>query len=325
MDSTILRSETVITNTNREVRPIVLAADEAYAMPLATALRSIAESNSRSWPLEIHILQQAITEPTRKRIADSLPKGSTDIHWHTIDLSSFANQYSTLPHISKMTYARLLLPQFIPEHCKRVLYLDSDILVVEDLDRLWSADLEGAVVGAVTDSFYDFAKAARPGAVRGPSVKRYFNAGVLLVDVAKWRDERVSERALEYLDRFPTTPYSDQDALNFVCDGHWRDLSWNWNFQCDPSQAKPCTALGVKFSIVHFVANRKPWEPANLSPNAGFYDSFRSRTRFARTPRMRLWEALKRIGYRILGRSSLLRAAWNRTKFTLQAQTQSRF
>jgi lipopolysaccharide biosynthesis glycosyltransferase len=290
----------------------VVAADAAYAMPLATTLRSLAENNRRAWPLDIHVLCDGIDAKTKQSVSGSLPNGSASISWHPVDFSSFTN-YSPAPHISKMTYARLLLPQLLPTTDK-VLYLDSDILVLKDLGPLWNADVGNAVLAAVLDPLDDHIKCNKPGLEKAPRVTRYFNAGVLLIDLVRWRSERISERAIEYLDNFPLSPFSDQDALNVACDGRWKELGPEWNFQQGPTQNIEPVVPGLQPSIVHFVTSHKPWKPSSLSPYAACYDAFRARTCFSRTPAQRVRETFERAGHRILRRSALLRAIWGHAR-----------
>ncbi len=111
------------------------------------------------------------------------------------------------------------------------MYLDADILVLDDLESLWETDLEGAVVGAVLDGLDPKLKHGDPGFEEVPRVQDYFNSGVLLIDLGRWREERISERALELLINHPQSLFSDQDALNIVCDGRWKKLDPRWNFQ----------------------------------------------------------------------------------------------
>jgi lipopolysaccharide biosynthesis glycosyltransferase len=261
--------------------PLILACDGEYVMPLATTLRSIVEANRRSWPLEFYVLCCGVPCAAQQRVNRSLPPGSGTVHWVPIDLNLFG-QFATIPHVSKMTYARLLIPKIIPDVVRRVLYLDSDLLVLGDLRNLWDSDLKGRVLGAVLDSIDPMLK--RGDALREfvPRVQKYFNAGVLMIDLARWRECRISEVAFEYMSRNPRTPYMDQDALNFACDGLWEELNPTWNyhnhFKLDlaklPSSQRP--------AIVHFVTSEKPWDASVRNLNGRFYDKFRSRTCFVR-------------------------------------------
>ena len=130
--------------------PIVLAADDAYAMPLATTLRSIVESNRASWPIDFRILATDMSRASQRNVAESLPAGSGVIRWCTVDLAPFAS-FLTHAHISTTTYARLLMLSALDDHEPRALFLDSDVLVIDDLSPLWRTELDGAAIGAVVD------------------------------------------------------------------------------------------------------------------------------------------------------------------------------
>jgi lipopolysaccharide biosynthesis glycosyltransferase len=264
--------------------PLVLACDQAYAMPLATALRSIVEANRPSWPLEFHVLTDVFSHASRAKVLHSLPKGSCTITWVEVDLSPF-EEFSTLAHISKITYARFLIPHIFPQSTAKVLYLDADIVVLNDLSPLLETDLQEAVVGAVVDGLDAQIKAGKQGLESVPRVKDYFNAGVMLLNLDKWREERISEKALAYLAQNPATPFSDQDALNVACDGHWKKLDARWNFVDYFERVEISRLHGDKRpSIVHFATWNKPWNARIPNRNSSLHDDFRSRTRFARTP-----------------------------------------
>jgi lipopolysaccharide biosynthesis glycosyltransferase len=193
-----------------------------------------------------------------------------------------------------MTYARLLIPYIFQKTVSRILYLDADILVLGDLRPLWSTDLHGAILGAVPDRWAERIKLREPGLESVPLVREYFNAGVLLVDLNRWRDEQVSEKALKYLARHPQSPFSDQDALNAVCDGYWARLNPRWNSQNHGTKNRLQEMSSEQRPIiVHFSSSAKPWKPDSLSPSAAFYDSYRNRTCFARTPLRRMLDTFR--------------------------------
>jgi lipopolysaccharide biosynthesis glycosyltransferase len=263
--------------------PVVLACDEAYAMQLATTLRSIVESNRKSWPLEFIILAFAFPKSVQAKVAQSLPKGSASIQWISVNLDAFSD-FSTLEHISKVTFARLLIPRLLPQTTTRLLYLDADLLVLSDLAPLLETDLEPCVIGAVMDGLDPEIKANVQGLERAPRVAQYFNAGVLLIDLAKWREKEISERALEYLRKFPDSPFSDQDALNVACDGIWKSLDRRWNIIDHVEQVNVARISDERRPwILHFATWKKPWNYRYPNANAAYYDDFRNRTLFART------------------------------------------
>lgn len=265
----------------RPIVPIVFASDAAFVMPLATALRSVVDGNESAWPLEFYVLSNGITADARRKIFDSLPAASAYIHWEPVELKQF-REFSTLGHVSRMTFARLLIPRVIPASVSKVMYLDADVLVLGALQPLWETDLDGAVLGAVTDGFGDeILKRGEASSVGLPQVRDYFNAGVLLIDLEEWRKKRITERALEYLERYPRSLFGDQDALNFACDKVWKKLDPRWNFHNHRNRRISDLPLNDRPEIVHFVNSDKPWKN---SINTEFYNGFRRRTLFAQTP-----------------------------------------
>ncbi len=292
---------------------LVFACDTAYAMPLATALRSLAEAKTAAERIHAFVLSDGMSDDAKAKVLESLPPGALSITWHPVALDSFA-AFGTARHISKMTYARFLMPLVIPASVSRVLYLDTDILVLRDLRAIWETKLDGAILAAARDLLDAQIKSGRPGLEKAPRVANYFNAGVLLIDMARWRTERLSERALQYLADNPRSPFSDQDALNVCCDGRWKELGQEWNFQRHADVRIGSLEPGRRPGIVHFVTGRKPWKPSSLNLNSRDYDSVRDRTLFARTPGMRISEAAQAACHRLLRRSSTLHAIWMRLR-----------
>jgi lipopolysaccharide biosynthesis glycosyltransferase len=265
--------------------PLTFAADESYAMPLATALRSIAEAKRAPDPLEVYILYNTFRDCTRRRVINSVLGTTLSINWIHVDLSRF-EAYPTNSYISLTTFARLMIPELLPRNISKVLYLDADILVLDDLSELQHSNLNGAAVGAVLDRLDSRLKRGERLWTEGlPSVRNYFNAGVLMIDLDRWRADRISDRAFEYLRQHPYSPLSDQDALNVVCDGAWTQLDTRWNFLNDHNSLITGMPVLQRPAIIHFAGPMKPWQIGVRDPNARIYDRVRSRTFFARSKR----------------------------------------
>jgi lipopolysaccharide biosynthesis glycosyltransferase len=130
-------------------------------------------------------------------------------------------------------------------------------------------------------------------------------------------EERIPEKALEYLERFPYSPYSDQDALNVACEGLWKQMDPRWNYQGYSKRSISNLSAAQRPGIVHFVTRLKPWDARYLNLNAGLYDDFRARTSFARRPEDRLGDALTVIWSRlkrVLKRSVVVRHVWDQLR-----------
>ena len=171
-------------------------------------------------------------------------------------------------HLTPVTYYRLLLPRLLPERDERVIYLDCDILVNTDLGELWEHPLGDRSLAAVADP--EFQSWARLGI--DPS-GGYFNAGVLLLDLAAIRRDQSFDAALRFSQEHPEAlTWSDQCALNKVFSQQWATLDTRWNYQ-HAAMVRDARSLGLKQavaiasrSIVHFNNYNRPWLPESWHP-----------------------------------------------------------
>ncbi|NTJ44808.1 glycosyltransferase family 8 protein [Agrobacterium larrymoorei] len=158
---------------------------------------------------------------------------------------------------SRAMYCRLLLPDLI-EDSGRMLYLDSDMLVLESLRPLFDLPMGDCVVGAVQDADY-------PSHIQSRNVRlgrlpdaRYLNSGTLLIDLDRWRADGIGEKCLAYLDA-NTGGYPDQDALNMTLGDKWLDIGKKWNFTERTSTNFPREYF-LQAGILHYT-----WRKPNLA------------------------------------------------------------
>ncbi|MFD2251780.1 lipopolysaccharide biosynthesis glycosyltransferase [Pseudochelatococcus lubricantis] len=172
-------------------------------------------------------------------------------------------------HLTDAAYRRLLLPFVLPAHYERILYLDSDTLVVRPgLGRVFDLDLGGCPFAAALDMIFlkDFEdgpltaafRAYRAGLGFAPDTP-YFNSGVLLIDRARWREEMLTERAVAFARAHPELcRFQDQSALNAVARGRWAPLSPRFNFMGDFLLLDLMRDIAPV--VLHFVNDPKPWQ-----------------------------------------------------------------
>lgn len=161
------------------------------------------------------------------------------------------------------SYLRLFFDAYIPDTYERVLYLDADTRVRVDLTPLWSTDLMGRVVGAVHD-IYMLAKGPiatiRENLGLDPE-SSYFNAGVLLIDRAAWRERNVASRTLAFaFEASDRCRFHDQCALNRTLRDDWQPLDFRWNYYTPVREAisrcPPLFPNRVEGFIYHNVLGR---------------------------------------------------------------------
>jgi lipopolysaccharide biosynthesis glycosyltransferase len=123
-------------------------------------------------------------------------------------------EYNKLPspkkdRLPKGYFAKVLLPDLIDTNDESLLYMDADTLIVDKIEPLMQKDMNACVVAAAPD--YKNLIAGLDVSLK----KRYFNAGVLRINVKMWRKYNITSKALEYVQK--KNPYlDDQTALNAV-------------------------------------------------------------------------------------------------------------
>ena len=142
-----------------------------------------------------------------------------------------------------------------------MLYVDSDILFRRDVAPLFQEGVRGGVIAACHDHLVGTLGQEHMDcdALGLDPNKPYFNSGLQLIDVVRWRDERVAERTLEYLFAHgDTCPNWDQSALNVTLFDRWHCLGAEWN-TFNLLMNKPSVPVDLATCNVHFVGPSKPW------------------------------------------------------------------
>ena len=156
-------------------------------------------------------------------------------------------------HITQAMYYRYLFAELLPPEITNIIYLDADIICKGDILPLWQTDLQGKVLGAVRD--WGEAKSCdRIGLKNG----RYFNSGVLLLDLKQWRQQKLTQQLFQWLEAVGGTKilWGDQDALNGVLDGEFTELPKQYNCIVINNTVLKAAAEDV---IVHYIDYVKPW------------------------------------------------------------------
>ena len=247
---------------------ILLCVDAAYLKQAGITLGSILASNPDA-SIDAYIAGPGLDPDRFDTIFKPLVAGHPSCRVHRCDLDE--GDLPDLPvsaHISRSTYTRILLNRFIGAEHRRVLYLDADTIVCADLTPLWTTSLDGAVLAAARDHF----RLDLPAIGFDPD-EPYFNAGMLLIDMQRWRALDCERRLLDFLGReIERLPWMDQDALNLVLRGQIRFVGLEWNFQprCADVPAtflnlddRDYEALRSSPALIHYTTSYKPW-------NAGF-------------------------------------------------------
>lgn len=274
---------------------VVLSSDNNYAQHVAVVAASILLNTKHR--VNIHLLSDGILTEKISMIDRTIEQlgGKLSVY----DLSSYKcfDSLFTSGHISKAAYFRLDIVNILPKQVEKVIYVDVDLLVFQDIAELWKIDLEGKPLGAVPD--YGIMASTRlmkqkHEVIGLPMNSMYFNSGVIIMDLVQWRKYGYSEQVIKLASE-GDLPHHDQDALNKVFMSMWKPLPLKWNiippvfnlfykilFNSE-FRSKAIAARRNK-AIMHYAGRYKPWE---FSIKEGFNDKYYfylAKTAFAHVP-----------------------------------------
>src|SRR5882724_4301278 len=119
---------------------VACGADDAYAMPLAVTVRSLVDNLERGRSVRLFVVDGGLTAESKRRLLESWPRERLEVEWLKPNLSPLAG-VKVSGHIPLASYFRLLVADLVPAAVERILYLDSDLVILEDITKLWEVDL----------------------------------------------------------------------------------------------------------------------------------------------------------------------------------------
>ena len=252
---------------------LVSSCDDAFAVGLATMLKSVS-INTHYHRIDTIVLDGGISEANKVKITKNFNNTNIKIEFITVNDAVFSG-FKTTANITTSTYYRLLLPSILSADVGKVLYLDSDLIVECDVDELFSIRFQ-ETIAAVPDMDKRAHFVSDQGGLKLyhelgiPATNRYFNAGVMLINLDKWRFSNASERIIHYLSaNMEHVLWLDQDGLNAVLWNDWYELkpcynvttilykvsSWEESVFNKPGFDE----LYLYPKILHYTHKKKPW------------------------------------------------------------------
>jgi lipopolysaccharide biosynthesis glycosyltransferase len=233
---------------------ITTAANENYAPGLLVTVASILSSINPDVELTLHFLNGGISPVTMGK----LKQMCSTLHAHCtlvdipLDESLFAGA-NLGPGNSYMAYARLLMGSLI--QAPKVIYIDSDMVILKDLGIIWNQGMDGRTLLAVDDragmKLSDDCPLPLPDSEKSIP---YFNSGFLVVDLDSWRRQGIEPQALEIAAEHKCA-YWDQTILNYLFRIDSGRLARENNWQIYHVESKG----GIVNANLHFIEKLKPW------------------------------------------------------------------
>ncbi len=243
---------------NKNVIPIFFAVDDGYIPFLAVSLQSLIENSKKENFYLIKILYTNISEENQKKIQkfeqENVSIEFVDLNYY---IEKIKDKLYTRDYYSKTTYFRLFIPNLYPQYTK-ALYLDSDIVVLEDVADLYNTNMENNLVAAAPDDVIQTIEVFQEYAEKVVGVadyRNYFNAGVLLMNLDELRKFDFQEKFIYSLDKIRFSVAQDQDYLNRLCKGRVKIVDPNWNRM--PIAREKQNQGDIK--LIHYNLAYKPW------------------------------------------------------------------
>lgn len=266
---------------------LVCCTDQKFAMPLAVLLCSAAANISPPWRIRMCVIDGGMTPATIEHLRKTAGRlANARLEIFPADPEAHGDLQID-QHLNRSCYLRLLIGSALPLDIEKVIYLDCDMIVESNLAHLWRQEFDGEIIMAVRDFGFPTLRQGIPDAVSLLGIggdAPYFNSGLMVVDLKRWREERISEQVLEYTRHFSETiRLGDQDGLNAVLFNRWKPLDLAWNVQVGSLnyllRAGPwenseelvvrCDELLAHPRILHFVSGHKPWHGGRYKPVRG--------------------------------------------------------
>lgn len=260
---------------------IVFASDDNYAQHIAVVIASIMTKTKGK--VCFFVINDNISDNKINKLKETAAVFYAEINFISVPEEKFKNVYLS-GHVSKAAYFRLALPDILPEDVEKAIYLDVDLLVYDDIKKLWQVDLQNIPLAAVPD--YGIMASGRlcrqkADVIGLPVGEKYFNSGVLIINLKEWRKENYTKQILEIINS-NQFPHHDQDALNKLFMYKWKDLDLRWNVIPPVFNLFPKVLMSSKFrknavaaknnpGIIHYAGRYKPWE---FTIHSGFNDKY---------------------------------------------------
>lgn len=257
---------------------IVYTTNEAFVAKVAAGICSVFENNKDMEEIQIFIIGQDLSEDSIEKfyiIAEQYKRIVTIIPLEKLE--NYLDFKFDTGGWNPIVLARLLLDRFLPGEIDRVLYLDGDTINISSLKEVWDTDMNDKVIGACIEATVNKKQRVYLGMKNIP----YVNAGVLLINLDKWRQEKIGKRILEFYKNNEGKLFAnDQDAINGALKNEIYYLSPKYNFYniywfypykilkkiMDNTfyYSKDIVEDAIKSpAIIHYLGEERPWRAGN--------------------------------------------------------------
>ncbi len=260
-----------------KVIPIFYACDDNFVKHTIVSLTSMIENADPTRKYRVHVLHTNISEKMMEKTL-CLANENFEISFENVTgyLETIAGKLPLRDYYTKTTYFRLFIADMFEEY-EKAIYIDSDTVVTGDISKLFDTDIDGFYIGACVEQAMAQMDVYGTYAEKVVGIDRrvFFNAGMMLINCAVWREVRLLDEFIKYLGIYNFVVTQDEDYLNVICKWHVKLLDQRWNteltdgivYDYDISEA----------NVLHYIMTNKPWRYADCR-GADVYMSYAKKT-----------------------------------------------
>lgn len=249
---------------------IVSACDNNYAQHLGVMITSLLENTESKENVDFFVIDGGVSTRNNECLRACVEKYGSRIRFLELKPELYQD-FKTQSYFGYATYFRIFIPEIVDDSVRKVIYLDCDMVIKGDICQLWENDVSEYFVAAVEDVGIDIGGDFATTVKKCIGISRkgkYFNAGVLLINLDKWRADNTSETIRNYLiDNREKIHFADQDGLNAVFKDRWLKLPMEWNQQADildllqrnRIDRSDVMKAALNPMIIHYTKQVKPW------------------------------------------------------------------
>lgn len=282
---------------------IVYTLNDQFVPQVAASMCSVC-ANNRSTRITFYLIVDGVSIANQEKLQKFIALYGQKLNLIPIkDLRQYFDFDFDTTGWNTIVLARLVLDKLLPRNVKRVLYLDGDTIVRGDLAELYRTDMGQSVIAAGLEPTASQTRKQTLG-IKGA----YYNAGVLLIDLEKWRAEKTGRKILDYYAEHNGKLFAnDQDAINGALKGEIYPLLPKYNF-CNIYTQYPYRFLRklvapaeyfseMEFNdsvkdpiIIHYLGEERPWRAGNRHQYRADYKKYLAKTPWKNTPDERGWQ-----------------------------------
>lgn len=257
---------------------ILYTLNNKFVPQVATGICSICENNKEIEDITFYLISDGITQNNKQKLIGFGKKYNRNIIIKELgDIKQYFDFEFDTTGWNSIVLARLILDRFLPDSIKKVLYLDGDTIVRGSLKELWNINLKEKVLAASMEPTVDRKRKNNLGLENFP----YYNAGVLLINLEKWRKDECGREILDFYKKNNGKLFAnDQDAINGTLAGKIYTLLPKYNFYniyyqypykflkklmgnvkyFNYNEFKECVENPI---IIHYLGEERPWRKGN--------------------------------------------------------------